>query len=424
MIQSHGSPSPALPWDQELEPGAVAFAAIWTTGPDPAADRALRLVASRSSPLGADAVDRVLRAAGTGGEPGGDEAASRRTQRELGLSAAELAAGAEPSEAAAELGAFLEGATVVVPERAPFEAWLARLSGTGEVPVRVVGLTEAAALLLPGRLASEGERLAATLVGRAELVRRPRAVMPADLRDALAEIVARLHGFAARGDAATAQRSDEADVDGEPAQRADGGVLGLIAHAQVEAWEALRDEDARAASDQAFLLSLAEHPTAWIGGGALFAAGIALADGRISAAFRAFESIHHAADELRPAWGRAAKAELRREPFPNVIEEPKTLSADDRRLVDEILQEHLPRAFAPRAGDASSAPSYRAGQHAVAAEIAREFGPRTLQLVHAPTGTGKTLAYLVPTALWAFRNGVRVGIATFTRALQEQALDR
>jgi ATP-dependent DNA helicase DinG len=431
VIQPAGAPNPELPWGLKLEPGSVAFAAIWTTGPDPAADRALRLVASRSGPLGTDAFDRMLRAAGTGGGSGGDEAASQRTQRELGLTAAELAGGVEPREAAAELGAFLEGATVVVPERAPFEAWLARLSGTGEVPVRVVGLTDAAALLLPGRLASEGERLAATLVGRAELVRRPRAVMPADLRDALVEIVARLDGFAARGasgaanaaNAANANRSEKADID-VASETAEGGVLGLIAHAQLEAWEALRDEDPRAASDQAFLLSLAEHPTAWIGGGALFAAGIPLADGRLSAAFRAFESIHHAADELRPAWGRAAKAELRREPFPNVIEGPQTLAADDRRLVDEILQEHLPRAFAPRPGDASSAPSYRAGQHAVAAEIAAGFGLRALQLLHAPTGTGKTLAYLVPTALWAFRNGVRVGIATFTRALQEQALDR
>ena len=44
--------------------------------------------------------------------------------------------------------------------------------------------------------------------------------------------------------------------------------------------------------------------------------------------------------------------------------------------------------------------------------------------VEAPTGVGKSLAYLVPVMLWAFRNGVRVGVATFTRALQEQAMER
>ncbi|MFN9938628.1 MAG: DEAD/DEAH box helicase, partial [bacterium] len=45
-------------------------------------------------------------------------------------------------------------------------------------------------------------------------------------------------------------------------------------------------------------------------------------------------------------------------------------------------------------------------------------------MVHAPTGTGKTLAYLVPALLWAARNEVRVGLATYTRALQEQAWDK
>ncbi|MCA9002332.1 MAG: hypothetical protein KDB61_10425, partial [Planctomycetes bacterium] len=41
-----------------------------------------------------------------------------------------------------------------------------------------------------------------------------------------------------------------------------------------------------------------------------------------------------------------------------------------------------------------------------------------------PTGTGKTLAYVVPALIWAARHGLRVGIATYTRALQEQAMVR
>jgi ATP-dependent DNA helicase DinG len=56
--------------------------------------------------------------------------------------------------------------------------------------------------------------------------------------------------------------------------------------------------------------------------------------------------------------------------------------------------------------------------------VARTLGARELLLVHAPTGTGKTLAYLVPALLWARRHDVRIGVATYTRALQEQALDR
>lgn len=43
-------------------------------------------------------------------------------------------------------------------------------------------------------------------------------------------------------------------------------------------------------------------------------------------------------------------------------------------------------------------------------------------LMEAPTGTGKSLAYLIPAALWALKNDERVLIATHTIALQEQLL--
>ncbi|HYF76984.1 MAG TPA: helicase C-terminal domain-containing protein [Symbiobacteriaceae bacterium] len=43
-------------------------------------------------------------------------------------------------------------------------------------------------------------------------------------------------------------------------------------------------------------------------------------------------------------------------------------------------------------------------------------------LMEAPTGTGKSLAYLIPAALWALQNEERVLIATHTIALQEQLL--
>jgi ATP-dependent DNA helicase DinG len=90
-------------------------------------------------------------------------------------------------------------------------------------------------------------------------------------------------------------------------------------------------------------------------------------------------------------------------------------------LLDEIFERHLPALFG--ATDATHG-SYRASQHQTAREVARMLGARELLLVHAPTGTGKTLAYLVPAFLWARRHDVRIGIATYTRALQEQALDR
>ncbi len=45
-------------------------------------------------------------------------------------------------------------------------------------------------------------------------------------------------------------------------------------------------------------------------------------------------------------------------------------------------------------------------------------------LIEAGTGTGKTLAYLLPSALWSMRNRRRVVIATNTIALQDQILDK
>ena len=41
-------------------------------------------------------------------------------------------------------------------------------------------------------------------------------------------------------------------------------------------------------------------------------------------------------------------------------------------------------------------------------------------MVEAGTGTGKSLAYLIPAAYWAKQNGERVVISTNTIALQDQ----
>ena len=48
-------------------------------------------------------------------------------------------------------------------------------------------------------------------------------------------------------------------------------------------------------------------------------------------------------------------------------------------------------------------------------------GGETL-IVEAGTGTGKSLAYLVPAALWAMRNDTKVVVSTFTRGLQAQIM--
>jgi ATP-dependent DNA helicase DinG len=75
-------------------------------------------------------------------------------------------------------------------------------------------------------------------------------------------------------------------------------------------------------------------------------------------------------------------------------------------------------AFAPDGALARSLPDFepRAGQVAMAAAVARVFERGGVLLAEAGTGTGKTLAYLVPAIL----NRERVLVSTGTKNLQEQ----
>jgi ATP-dependent DNA helicase DinG len=62
----------------------------------------------------------------------------------------------------------------------------------------------------------------------------------------------------------------------------------------------------------------------------------------------------------------------------------------------------------------------RPGQIAMALRVAEALNDGQVALFEAGTGTGKSLAYLVPAAMWAVQNQGRVAIATYTIALQGQ----
>ena len=62
----------------------------------------------------------------------------------------------------------------------------------------------------------------------------------------------------------------------------------------------------------------------------------------------------------------------------------------------------------------------RPGQRAMLAEVARGYNDGGVTLVEAGTGTGKSVAYLVPAASWAIRNKERTVVSTNTINLQEQ----
>ena len=68
--------------------------------------------------------------------------------------------------------------------------------------------------------------------------------------------------------------------------------------------------------------------------------------------------------------------------------------------------------------------SERSGQLEMAAAVARAFETGEHLAVQAGTGTGKSLAYLVPAILHAITDETPVVVSTATIALQRQLVDR
>ena len=64
----------------------------------------------------------------------------------------------------------------------------------------------------------------------------------------------------------------------------------------------------------------------------------------------------------------------------------------------------------------------RLGQIQMCGAIAQSFNERSHLMVEAGTGTGKSIAYLVPAIQWAFLNDTAVVVSTATRNLQSQLL--
>ncbi len=66
----------------------------------------------------------------------------------------------------------------------------------------------------------------------------------------------------------------------------------------------------------------------------------------------------------------------------------------------------------------------RPGQTMLSHAILKSFNEKTFLLAEAGTGVGKSLAYLVPAALWACTNNMPIVISTNTRNLQSQLLTK
>ena len=92
------------------------------------------------------------------------------------------------------------------------------------------------------------------------------------------------------------------------------------------------------------------------------------------------------------------------------------------RHVEPLDVEALEGLIGPAGPLAERHPRYedRPGQRAMLRLVAERFNEGGIAIVEAGTGTGKSLAYLVPAAAWALQNGERTVISTNTINLQEQ----
>jgi len=90
------------------------------------------------------------------------------------------------------------------------------------------------------------------------------------------------------------------------------------------------------------------------------------------------------------------------------------------------LAERVERAFLSGGALARAWPQWeeRPGQRAFAIEVAHALERGGVLLAEAPTGVGKSLAYLLPAVLHAVEHGERVVVATCTRSLQDQLHER
>lgn len=91
----------------------------------------------------------------------------------------------------------------------------------------------------------------------------------------------------------------------------------------------------------------------------------------------------------------------------------------------ESLVDFVETFFSP-SGALSRAPhfSFRPSQQAMARWVAQSLQKGTPLLVEAGTGTGKTLAYLIPGICFALQKGCRMVVSTYTIALGEQLVKK
>ncbi len=98
--------------------------------------------------------------------------------------------------------------------------------------------------------------------------------------------------------------------------------------------------------------------------------------------------------------------------------------AGERPFSFEFSGENLKKIFRSEESLRENIPgySYRKSQEELSLKAGQSFKNGVHALVQAPTGTGKTMGYLVPSALFAMEEKKQVLVATGTKTLQYQAM--
>ena len=127
------------------------------------------------------------------------------------------------------------------------------------------------------------------------------------------------------------------------------------------------------------------------------------------------------AQEMQRLTWHAGKKEIRQTLLFNPFS-PEKSQTETAAIPPDLEPDDLAAMLAPDGPLARRLSGYehRPEQQAMVASVARAFSERVFLLVEAGTGTGKTMAYLIPALHWSLRNGERVVVATRTINLQEQ----
>lgn len=144
----------------------------------------------------------------------------------------------------------------------------------------------------------------------------------------------------------------------------------------------------------------------------------------------AWEALPPGARAARSALGAALAARSAPQPQaapPSVIaaaEAPGLEAIDAVSAEPHALLEHCFETLGVVRGSAGVEFEARAGQREMAHAVLATLLERGTLVIEAGTGSGKSLAYALPAALFAWREGRRTVLATHTRTLQSQLVER